>query len=110
MTTYYTLDLMLLTSNSLMLREISFNSFIIFKYINEANLYIQLTFITFHMNNYLLHNEHIVKLSDFKGKKNIVLFFYPKSFTSGCTRENRSFAQNYPQFTSLDTEVLIVKF
>jgi peroxiredoxin Q/BCP len=28
-----------------------------------------------------------VKLSDFAGKKNVLLYFYPKDFTSGCTKE-----------------------
>ncbi len=34
---------------------------------------------------------HTVKLSDFKGKSAVVLFFYPKDLTSGCTVEACSF-------------------
>jgi len=47
-----------------------------------------------------------VKISDYLGKKNVVLFFYPKSFTYGCTRENQGFAKEYPQFSGMDTEVV----
>ncbi|MCB0855123.1 MAG: redoxin domain-containing protein, partial [Bacteroidetes bacterium] len=32
-------------------------------------------------------NDELVKLSDFIGKKNIVLYFYPKDETPGCTKE-----------------------
>ena len=36
----------------------------------------------------------MVKLSDFKGKK-IVLYFYPKDNTPGCTKQACSFRDNY---------------
>ena len=38
-----------------------------------------------------------VSLSDFKGKK-VVLYFYPKDNTPGCTRQACAFAQNYSAF------------
>lgn len=38
---------------------------------------------------------HTVKLSDFKGKSAVVLFFYPKDLTSGCTVEACSFRDSY---------------
>ncbi len=38
-----------------------------------------------------------VRLSDFRGKK-VVLYFYPKDMTSGCTKEACSFRDNYPQY------------
>lgn len=38
-----------------------------------------------------------VRLSDFKGKK-VVLYFYPKDNTPGCTRQACAFAQNYSAF------------
>ena len=38
------------------------------------------------------------KLSDYRGKK-IVLYFYPKDNTSGCTAQACAFAELYPQFT-----------
>lgn len=41
----------------------------------------------------------IVKLSDFNGKK-LVLFFYPKASTPGCTAEACNLRDNYHQFLS----------
>lgn len=38
-----------------------------------------------------------ISLSDFKGKK-VVLYFYPKDNTPGCTRQACAFAQNYSAF------------
>ena len=46
-----------------------------------------------------------VTLSDFKGK-NLVLFFYPKANTSGCTKEAIAFSALKPSFTKVDTAVL----
>ena len=42
-----------------------------------------------------------ISLSDFFGKK-IVLYFYPKDNTPGCTRQACAFAQNYEGFKSND--------
>ena len=39
-----------------------------------------------------------VKLSSFKGKKNIILYFYPKDMTPGCTTEACDFRDQYKQF------------
>ncbi len=47
----------------------------------------------------------IINLSDFKGK-NVVLYFYPKDCTSGCTQEGKDFSENYKKFASLNTVVL----
>ena len=46
-----------------------------------------------------------VKLSDFKGK-NVVLYFYPKDDTPGCTREACSFNDNLKVFAKKDTVIL----
>jgi len=46
-----------------------------------------------------------IKLSDFKGK-NVVLYFYPKSFTPGCTREIQRFVELYDEFKKLNTEII----
>ena len=46
-----------------------------------------------------------VSLSDFKGRP-VVLFFYPKDDTSGCTTEACSFRDNLPRFNDLDAVVL----
>jgi thioredoxin-dependent peroxiredoxin len=47
-----------------------------------------------------------VTLSEFLGKKNIVLYFYPKDETIGCTKEACSFRDSYEELTSLDAQVL----
>jgi len=47
-----------------------------------------------------------VTLSEFFGKKNIVLYFYPKDETRGCTREACSFRDSYDVLTNLGAEVL----
>ena len=49
-------------------------------------------------------NENQVKLSSFKGKKNVVLYFYPKDMTPGCTTEACDFKDNFKNFK--DTVVL----
>ena len=46
-----------------------------------------------------------VSLSNFKGKK-IVLYFYPKDNTPGCTRQACAFAKSYQAFQSMDTVVI----
>jgi thioredoxin-dependent peroxiredoxin len=47
-----------------------------------------------------------VKLSEYLGKKNIVLYFYPKDETSGCIKEACTFRDNYEELTALGAEVL----
>ena len=47
-----------------------------------------------------------VTLSEYVGKKNIVLYFYPKDETPGCTREACSFRDSYEELTNLGAEVL----
>ena len=54
----------------------------------------------------LLTNEgKEAKLSDFKGKW-VVLYFYPKDFTSGCTLEARNFQRDLDKYTKLNTVIL----
>ena len=47
-----------------------------------------------------------VTLSEYLGKKNVVLYFYPKDETRGCTREACEFRDRYDVFTGLGAEVL----
>jgi peroxiredoxin Q/BCP len=47
-----------------------------------------------------------VTLSEFFGKKNIVLYFYPKDESIGCTKEACSFRDSYEELTNLGAEVL----
>ena len=44
-------------------------------------------------------------LSDFKGKW-VVLYFYPKDFTSGCTLEAHNFQRDLEKYTALNTVIL----
>ncbi len=47
-----------------------------------------------------------VTLSEYLGRKNVVLYFYPKDESPGCTREACSFRDNYQELASLGAEVL----
>ncbi|MGD8483978.1 MAG: peroxiredoxin [Thioalkalispiraceae bacterium] len=47
-----------------------------------------------------------VSLSDFKGSKNVVLYFYPKDDTPGCTIEANQFTELASEFARLDTVVI----
>lgn len=47
-----------------------------------------------------------VSLSEFKGNKNVILYFYPKDETSGCTKEACAFRDFYERFKDLGAEVL----
>ena len=47
-----------------------------------------------------------VKLSDFAGKKNVVLVWYPLDWSPTCTNEHACFVNDMKQFETLDAEVL----
>ena len=47
----------------------------------------------------------LIKLSDFRGKK-VVLYFYPKDNTPGCTRQACAFAAAYEGFKTNNLEVI----
>jgi peroxiredoxin len=49
-----------------------------------------------------------VKLSDFRGEKNVVLLFYPFAFTGVCTGELCELRDNLPKFEGRETQVLAV--
>ena len=50
-------------------------------------------------------NGKVRTLKEFKGKK-VILYFYPKDMTSGCTKQACGFAELYPQFREKDAVVL----
>ncbi|MCF8462661.1 MAG: thioredoxin-dependent thiol peroxidase [Rickettsiaceae bacterium] len=50
------------------------------------------------------HDNKLVKLSDFRGK-NVVLYFYPKDNTPGCTIEAKEFNSLKDEFSKLNTVV-----
>ena len=50
-------------------------------------------------------NGNMVSLSDFRGRK-VVLYFYPKDNTPGCTQQACAFAQNYAGFREKNIAVI----
>jgi peroxiredoxin Q/BCP len=48
----------------------------------------------------------MINLRDFIGKKIVVLYFYPKDFTSGCTAEACAFRDSYEVFKDAGAEVI----
>ena len=51
-------------------------------------------------------NNKTVSLADFKNNKNVILYFYPKDDTPGCTIEAGEFTQYINDFTALDTVII----
>lgn len=45
------------------------------------------------------------KLSELRGKKNVVLAFYPLDWSPVCTKENKCLTDDFPKFSSADTEI-----
>ena len=50
-------------------------------------------------------NGEIRNLSDYKGKK-LILYFYPKDNTPGCTKQACGFGELYPQFVEKGVEII----
>jgi peroxiredoxin Q/BCP len=50
-------------------------------------------------------NGEMKSLSDYKGQK-VILYFYPKDMTSGCTKQACAFSELYPQFREKGAVVL----
>ena len=50
-------------------------------------------------------NGDMHTLEDYKGKK-VILYFYPKDSTAGCTKQACGFAELYPEFTEKDAVIL----
>jgi peroxiredoxin Q/BCP len=49
-------------------------------------------------------SETEVKLSELKGK-NVILYFYPRDNTPGCTQEGQDFRDHYAEFEALNTVI-----
>ena len=47
-------------------------------------------------------NGDKIKLSSLKGKKNVVLYFYPRDMTPGCTTEACDFRDHYKKFKNAE--------
>ena len=52
----------------------------------------------------------ILKLADFAGKKNVLLYFYPKDFTGGCTKEACGLRDRMGELQTNNVEVIGVSF
>ena len=50
-------------------------------------------------------DDHVFRLTELKGK-NVVLYFYPKDNTPGCTTEGQDFRDHYDEFEALNAVVL----
>jgi peroxiredoxin Q/BCP len=51
-------------------------------------------------------NDSLFNISDYIGKKILVIYFYPKDESSGCTKEACSFRDNYHMFTKAGAMVI----
>ena len=51
-------------------------------------------------------SENIINLEDFRHDKNVVLYFYPRDDTPGCTIEARQFTALANEFSALDTVII----
>jgi len=58
--------------------------------------------------NFTLKNDQgeLVSLADYNGKKSVVLYFYPKDMTPGCTTEACEFRDFHSDFSDLNTVIL----
>ncbi len=52
------------------------------------------------------HDGKTISLSDYRGKKSLVVYFYPKDETPGCTVESCTFRDFYEEFTEAGAEVI----
>ena len=52
----------------------------------------------------------VMRLSDYHGKKNVVLFFFPKDFTPGCTRQVCLFRDFSAVFEKLDAAIFGISY
>ncbi|MGV6815713.1 MAG: peroxiredoxin [Thiotrichales bacterium] len=50
--------------------------------------------------------DQTISLDDFKGKKQVVLYFYPKDNTPGCTTEGQDFRDHIQDFEAANTVIL----
>jgi peroxiredoxin Q/BCP len=53
-------------------------------------------------------SDDTVSLKDLKGEKNVLIAFYPKAFTGGCTKQLCGYRDDFSRFESADTEIVAV--
>ena len=58
--------------------------------------------------NFAMRDDHgnITRLSDLKGKKDVVVYFYPEDFTPGCTTQAAEFSRDYEKFKGSYIEIV----
>lgn len=54
----------------------------------------------------VLADGHTLRLRDYRGRRHVILYFFPKDFTPGCTREACSFRDHRADVAALDAEVI----
>ena len=54
---------------------------------------------------FILNDDHTVDCKNFKGK-NLIVYFYPKYDTPGCTKEAIDFSTNKSKFVKLNTHII----
>lgn len=50
-------------------------------------------------------DDKIISSEDYMGKR-LVIYFYPKDFTPGCTKEADGFSSKYPEFEKLNVDII----
>jgi mycoredoxin-dependent peroxiredoxin len=55
-----------------------------------------------------VEGDERVRLSDFRGRRNVLLVFHPFAFTPVCEDEARDLQENLPSFAHAETEVVLV--
>jgi len=55
-------------------------------------------------------NGKTFRIKDYRGRRHLVLYFFPKDFTSGCTKEACSFRDRRAEIAGLDAEVVGVSY
>ena len=53
-----------------------------------------------------LHTGEIFRLSDQHGRNRVILYFYPKDFTAGCTAQACMFSEHFREITALDVVII----
>lgn len=86
---------------------ILFSSYLIFNQ-DQNNQYMKIIEVGSKIPEFELKNQHgkTFKVASLIGKKNMVIYFYPKDDTPGCTKEACAFQDMYEVFRENDAEVI----
>lgn len=56
--------------------------------------------------NFTFHDGTQTRLSDYRGRSNVVLYFYPGDFTWGCTRQACAFSDHHAEISALQATLI----